>query len=165
MNSSLTCEYASLPPFVPLQLILSARQTVHSLVSSTHPSLHHCALTQVNTSPHPTPHFYPLPSPARPAWPDCEGSRANCGPQLSLRRHGSPHGCHSDRSDPVIWAWLLRMAENVVKVSGWRQGTRTHPWWLWPLTVCSISAHLLILKRFLCTPIQSCSDQGILIQP
>lgn len=152
MNSSLTCEYASLPPFVPLQLILSARQTIHSLVSSTHPSLHHCALTQVNTSPHP-PSF--IHYPALLACPQL---------QLRLQRHGSPHDCCSDRSDLVIWAWLFKTAVKAVEVSGWRQGTRTSSWWLWTLTVWSISAHLLVLKGFLCTLIKSCSDQVIPIQ-
>lgn len=163
MNSSLTCEYASLPPFVPPQLILSARRTIHSPISSTHPSLHHRALTQVNTSPHPTPTIIHYPAPLAPS-------------DLIVRVHESAAVPNSS-SASVAMAALMDVAVTGLTLSygpgysewkkrWWRQmdGDRiTHPWWLWPLTVCSISAHLLILKGFQC--IKACSDQGMPMRP
>lgn len=68
-------------------------------------------------------------------------------PHSSL--HGSPHGCHSDRSDPVVCGWPL---SKELKASGHSQGMSLIPWLLWPLTLRSISAHLLILTGLSWTP-------------
>lgn len=148
MNSSLTYEYASLTPFVPLQLTLPAWRTVHSTPSFLpHIHLSITLLSQVNSNPFLHPPFTHHPLLLAKSDLIVRVHAPIAVPNSSL--HGSPHGCHSDRSDPVVWG---RPLSKELEASGHSQGTSLIPWLLWPLILSSISAHLLILTGLTWTP-------------